>query len=93
MCHFAGQMWGGGGLEKKIACALDCISKGAAALSEAGNAVYTMSHAIQSQGITGLLQQELWNDAPNGARNLAPNTAQPQAQSAAARSCAEGEGR
>lgn len=63
--------------EKKVSCALDCIGKGAAALSEAGNAVYTMSHAMQKQGISGLLQQEPWKEA-----KLIPNRAQSSRKSA-----------
>ena len=47
-----------GDLERKVAKALDCIGKGAAALSEAGATVYNMSSAMQKQGISGLLQPE-----------------------------------
>ena len=73
--HSAGQMWGSGELEKKVACALDCIGKGAAALSEAGNAVYTLSNAMQKQGISGLLQPEPWKAAPIPIPTLASNLA------------------
>ena len=62
----------GGDIDKKVACALDCIGKGAAALSEAGNAVYTMSHAMQKQGITGLLQQEPWKEQSAAPRQAPP---------------------
>ena len=56
-------MWSGGRkIEQQIVRTLDCIGKGAAAFSEAGSAVYTMSHAMQKQGITGLLQQEPWKE-------------------------------
>ena len=72
----------GGELEKKVACALDCIGKGAAALSEAGNVVYTMSHAMQNQGLSGLLQQDVWKEATPSAPNLTPNRAQSPRKSA-----------
>ena len=50
-------MWDGHDLDQKAARVLDCIGKGAAALSEAGAAVYTMSNAMQKEGLTGLLVQ------------------------------------
>ena len=69
-------------LDKNVACALDCIGKGAAALSEAGNAVYTMSHAMQKQGISGLLQQEAWKEAkpppPNSNQAVPSRKSAPQ---------------
>ena len=73
---FAGQMFDGD-LDNKVACALDCIGKGAAALSEAGNAVYTMSHALQKQGISGLLQQEPWKEATPPAPTPAQSSRKP----------------
>ena len=54
-------MWTGRELERKVARALDCIGKGAAALSEAGTTVFHMSNAIQKQGLAGLLQSG-WQD-------------------------------
>ena len=54
---------GGGEIEKKVAWALECIGQSAAILSEAGNAVQTMSHAMQKEGLSGLLQQEPWKQA------------------------------
>lgn len=56
-------MWNGRELEKKVAQALDCIGKGAVALSEAGATIYTLSNAMQKQGISGLLQPDAWHDA------------------------------
>ena len=50
-------MWGGE-LDQKVGRVLDCISKGATALSEAGATVYTMSNAIQKQGVSSFLQLE-----------------------------------
>ena len=44
-------MWTGRELERKVARALDCIGKGAAALSEAGTTVFHMSNAMQKQGL------------------------------------------
>ena len=45
-------------IEQKVGRVLDCISKGATALSEAGATVYTMSNALQKQGISNLLHSE-----------------------------------
>ena len=62
-------MWGGGReLERQVNRALDRIGKGAAALSEAGTAVYSMSHAMQKQGLSGLLQPEASSDGTPAAR-------------------------
>ena len=64
-----------GDLEQKVGRVLDCISKGATALSEAGATVYTMSHAIQKQGISSFLHSEAWNqDATLPRRVHAPHT-------------------
>ena len=51
-------MWSGSELDQTIGRVLDCISKGATALSDAGATVYTMSNAIQNQGISNLLHSE-----------------------------------
>ena len=65
-------MWGGGReLERQVNRALDCIGKGAAALSEAGTAVYSMSHAMQKQGLSGLLQPEASSDGTPAPREAA----------------------
>lgn len=71
-------MWSGGrDLEQKVARALDCIGKGAAALSEAGTAVYTMSNAMQKQGLGGLLLAENWMQSSK--REKASRSARPEA--------------
>ena len=67
-------MWGGRELEQKVANALDCISKGAAALSEAGTTVYAMSNTMQKQGFSGLLQPEAWRQDPKPAPRVAKST-------------------
>ena len=45
-------MWSGRELEQKVVNALDCIGKGAAALSEAGTTVFAVSNAMQKQGLS-----------------------------------------
>jgi hypothetical protein len=57
-------MWSGRDIEKKVAKALGCIGKGAAALSEAGTTVCAMSNAMQKQGLSGLLQPDAWSQDP-----------------------------
>ena len=61
-------MWSGRELEQKVALALDSIGKGAAALSQAGSAMYAMSNAMQNQGLQGLLQPEMWKQGSKSAR-------------------------
>ena len=56
-------MWNGRELEQKVAKALDCIGKGAAALSEAGTTVFYMSNAMQKQGLARLLHSGWQDDA------------------------------
>lgn len=66
-----------GDLEQKVGRVLDCISKGATALSEAGATVYTMSNVIQKQGISTLLYSESWQQntmLTRTARGHAPHT-------------------
>lgn len=55
-------MWNGRELEQKVANALDQIGKGAAALTEAGATVYTVSSAVQKKGLIGFLQSGSWKD-------------------------------
>ena len=68
---FGTAMWNGRELEQKVARALDCIGQGAAALSEAGATVYSMSNAMQTKGLAGLLHSGAWKEgteAPAPAR-------------------------
>ena len=67
-------MWEGRELEQKVANALNCISKGAAVLSEAGTTVYAMSNTMQKQGLSGLLQPEVWKQDPKPAPRVAKST-------------------
>lgn len=69
-------MWSGE-LDQKVGRVLDCICKGASALSEAGATVYTMSNAIQKQGISSFLQPEACNKdttPPRMVHGHAPHT-------------------
>ena len=66
-------MWNGRELEQKVAKALDCIGKGAAALSEAGTTVFYMSNAVQKQGLAGLLQSG-WQDDADDSPSAPPRT-------------------
>ena len=67
-------MWGGRDFEQKVARALDCIGKGAAALSEAGTTVYAMSNTMQKQGLSGLLQPDTWRPGPKPAARVAKSS-------------------
>ena len=67
-------MWNGRELEQKVARALDCIGKGAAALSEAGTTVFHMSNAMQKQGLSGLLQSGTWHDVADSTSSAPPRT-------------------
>ena len=48
-------MWNAKTLEKRVAKALECIGKGAAALSEAGQTVYNLSNAMQHEALGGVV--------------------------------------
>ena len=81
LCVLCRQMWSAGDIEDKVSCALDSITRGAAVISEAGNAVYTMSHAMQERGLSGLLQQELWKKERAPVSNPKPTRVQPSRKS------------
>ena len=61
-------MWDSRDLEQKVVRALGCIGQGAAALSEAGAAVYTMSNAMQKKGLAELLQSGSQRPAPTASQ-------------------------